>query len=161
MSYPSKSEVYNQNPNPNLIQNPYPSMSSVGQSQKAPISVKGGIYEKPNQNIPNNQTPNPPNYGAPMPGPMQPHGPMPPVPHGPMPMATPVYVPPPVPGAIPVGAVPVYPPPYPVPYGVYPYPYPYGMPHPTVLVLPPGYQRDFSGGYSPWGNLAEDLDSLF
>ena len=59
MSYPSKSEVYNQNPNPNLNQNPYPSMSSVGQSQKAPISVKGGIYEKPNQNIPNNQTPNP------------------------------------------------------------------------------------------------------
>ena len=39
MSYPSKSEVYNQNPNPNFNQNPYPSMSSVGQSQKAPISV--------------------------------------------------------------------------------------------------------------------------
>jgi len=185
MSLPTQSEVNYPNQNPNLNQNPYPSMSSGGGYPEPPIGVKGGIYEKPNQNIPNNQTPPPQNYGAPTPGPMQPHGPMPPMqahgpmppmqahgpmppmpPHGPMPMATPVYVPPPVPGTVPVGAVPVYPRPYPVPYGVYPpypcpYPYPYGVPHATVLVLPPGYQRDFSGGYSPWGNLAEDLDSLF
>ena len=200
MSLPEKQEIYNSNQNPNSNYPPMP--SSVDEYPKSNVGFKGGIYEKPDQNISNNQSPPPNNYGAPMPGPMQPQGPMPPMqphgpmppmqphgpitpipphgpmppmqpqgsmppmqPHGPMPMATPVYVPPPVPGTIPVGAVPIYPRPYPVPYGAYPYPYPYpypyGVPHATVLVLPPGYQRDFYGGYSPWGNLAEDLDSLF
>ena len=64
---------------------------------------------------------------------------------------------------MPPGVVPVMAPPM-VPYGVYPQPYPYPYPvarPPTVMVIPPGYTRDFTGGYSPWGNIADDLDNLF
>ena len=54
--------------------------------------------------------------------------------------------------------------PYPQPYAQpYAYPY-YGQPQArpkTVVVLPPGYKRDYSAGYSPWGNLEEDLDNIF
>jgi hypothetical protein len=67
-------------------------------------------------------------------------------------MAQPVYVPPPV--AVP-GAIPIYPHAYP---GVYPYSV--VVPNP-VVVLPPGYRRVYGFGYSPWGDLADDLDSLF
>ena len=56
---------------------------------------------------------------------------------------------------------------YPAPYypgdPMYPYPY-YPPPQPptnTVVVLPPGYKPDYSAGYSPWGNLSEDLNNLF
>ena len=45
----------------------------------------------------------------------------------------------------------------------YAYPY-YGQPQTrpkTVVVLPPGYKRDYSAGYCPWGNLEEDLDNIF
>ncbi len=46
----------------------------------------------------------------------------------------------------------------------YPYPY-YGppqQPQPNIVyVLPPGYKRDNSPGFSPWGNLEEDLRTLF
>ena len=77
-------------------------------------------------------------------------------PHGAVPVAQPVYVPPPIPGTIPV-----YPAGYPVPYGVYPgYPYPYPM-QPTAVVLPPGYTRDYSAGFSPFGDLADDINNLF
>ena len=49
---------------------------------------------------------------------------------------------------------------------MYPQPYPYYPPPPppggnTVFVIPPGYEYDYSGGYSPFGNLMEDLDNLF
>jgi hypothetical protein len=57
------------------------------------------------------------------------------------------------------GAIPVYPPGYPVPVGVYPYPY--GVVQPTAVVIPPGYTRDYSMGFSPWGDLADDLNNLF
>ena len=43
------------------------------------------------------------------------------------------------------------------------YPY-YGQPQrrpKTVVVLPPGYKRDYSPGYCPWGNIQEDLDNIF
>ena len=47
----------------------------------------------------------------------------------------------------------------------YPYPYPYyGQPPMggnTVFVIPQGYTTTENAGYSPWGNLAEDLDNLF
>ena len=43
----------------------------------------------------------------------------------------------------------------------YPYYGPPSMGPNTILVIPPGYQRDYSGGYSPWGDLADDLDNLF
>ena len=56
---------------------------------------------------------------------------------------------------------------YPVPYypgdPMYPYPYypPQQPPTNTVVVLPPGYKPDYNPGYSPWGNLSEDLQNLF
>ncbi len=48
-------------------------------------------------------------------------------------------------------------------------PYPYYPPPPppppsggnTIVVIPPGYEVDFSPGYSPFGNLLDDLDNLF
>ena len=45
----------------------------------------------------------------------------------------------------------------------YPQPMPYygPMPRTTTMVLPPGYHLDYSAGYSPWGNLREDLENLF
>ena len=57
---------------------------------------------------------------------------------------------------------------YPYPGYYYPpgqpiYPYPYYGPQPqtnSVLVLPPGYKPDYSAGYCPWGNLADDLNNL-
>ena len=55
---------------------------------------------------------------------------------------------------------------YPVPYypvdplNPYPY-YPPLQPNNTVVVLPPGYKPDYNPGYSPWGNLSEDLNNLF
>ena len=77
------------------------------------------------------------------------------------PPITPPHPPYPPVGVVP-GAVPVYAP-HLVPYGVYPqpYPYPYPVAPPTVVVLPPGYSRDFSGGYSPWGNIMDDIDNIF
>ena len=156
MSLPSQSEIENSRKNPNQS-TPYPQYSQP---------PNPNFYEKPNRpGEINNNNPPPPNYGAPAPGnPQMQRNPMPmnrPMPvNGPRPIAQPVYVPPPM--AVP-GAVPYYPPPYP---GVYPYPYPmppYGYPRPinSVVVLPPGYHRDFSAGYSPWGDLADDLDNLF
>ena len=79
-------------------------------------------------------------------------------------MTQPVYATPPVavrPGVVPV---PVYPAPiYPRPFGVYPVPsvYPYPVAGPTVMVLPPGYHRDFTPGYSPFGDLWDDINSIF
>ena len=79
-------------------------------------------------------------------------------PHGPQ------YAPYPVPGVqfIPVAA------PYQMGYyppQMYGQAYPYYGPPPmgpnAVVVLPPGYKRDDSAGYSPWGNFAEDLENLF
>ena len=166
MSLPSKSEIDNRQINPiqNSVQ--YPSFSEISEYPKSNQGNKGRIYEKPNQ------PPQPQNYGAPIPGnpqmlnrpipnqpmpngPLPAHGPMPMAAHGPMPLASPVYIPPPVPGAIPV-----YPQPYPVPYGVYPYPQ-YVVANSTMVILPPGYKRDYSPGYSPWGDLADDLNNLF
>ena len=70
-----------------------------------------------------------------------------------------------VPFVQPVNApgMPVPNPPYPMPY-YYPAPgnpYPYYPPQPGTItyVLPPGYKPD--RGYSPWGDLAEDLRDLF
>ena len=65
----------------------------------------------------------------------------------------------------PVG-VPLAYPGYPSPYypGAPMYPYPYVARPPvsnTVVVLPPGYKQDFTAGYSPYGNIAEDLNNLF
>ena len=44
--------------------------------------------------------------------------------------------------------------------------YPYYAPPPpppprTVVVIPPGYTADYSPGYSPWGDIADDFDNLF
>ena len=140
---------------------PYPNQSGAYSSGSGGYS-KQNLYEKPmsNKNIRNqpNQSnnmpppqninsPPPPNYGAPLPG------------RGPMPMVQPIYANPPI--AVP-GAVPIYPRPiYPVPYGVYPYPYPYPNPGNTVVVIPPGYRRDYTGGYSPFGDIIDDLENLF
>jgi len=48
-------------------------------------------------------------------------------------------------------------------------PYPYYPPPPppppsggnTIVVIPPGYEVDYSPGYSPFGDLLDDLDNLF
>ena len=69
----------------------------------------------------------------------------------------PIRVPVGVPLGVPVGVprvMPIYPP------TVYPA-YPYPVPNPTVTVIPPGYQPDYTGVYSPLGNIADDLDNLF
>ena len=100
----------------------------------------------PNQN-PNNQ----PQIGA---NPNQPQYPIP------------IQAVPPGQYVRPVGVVPLQYSAYPAPY--YPgqpiyQPYPY-MPRPpvsnTVVVLPPGYKQDFSLGYSPYGNIADDLNNI-
>ena len=154
MSLPSQSEVDKSYNSKRIPQNPpsqYPNFppSQPGQNP--------GIYEKPNPNYrppPQNMNPPPQNMNPPPAAPAPGNRP-------PVPVAQPVYVAPPVgmvaPGVVPVMAPPVY------PYGVYPqpYPYPYPVANPTVVVVPPGYHRDFTGGYSPWGNLADDLDNLF
>ena len=31
----------------------------------------------------------------------------------------------------------------------------------SVFIIPPGYKRDYSGGYKTWGDLADDLNNLF
>ena len=65
-----------------------------------------------------------------------------------------------VPMGIPVQNYPYQGPYYPSGQPIYPYPY-YG-PQPSinpVVVMPPGYKPDY--GYSPWGNIAEDLNNLF
>ena len=31
----------------------------------------------------------------------------------------------------------------------------------TVVVIPPGYNRDYSAGYSPYGNIIDDIDYMF
>ena len=72
--------------------------------------------------------------------------------------------------AVPVGN-PVYVPVAQMPYypgaPMYPPPYPYYGPPPmqgsgnTVIVIPPGYERDYSPGYKPWGDLRDDLRNLF
>ena len=80
------------------------------------------------------------------------------VPVGP-PQLMPVAVPSPPPQPY---AVPYYPPVQPqMPMypGAYPYP-PRAGPN-TVVVLPPGYKRDYSAGYSPFGDICDDFDNLF
>ena len=45
----------------------------------------------------------------------------------------------------------------------YAYPY-YGQPvrkPKTYVVLPPGYQRDYSARYCPYGDIEDDLDNIF
>ena len=62
----------------------------------------------------------------------------------------------------PVQPMPMYPQPaYPQPvYSPPAYPY-YSQPPRTVVVVPPGYTADYSAGYSPWGDIADDFDNLF
>ena len=168
MSLPSQSAL-NKNPNnQNQNNNDYPPLPSFIDEPPSKPSYKG-FSEKPHPNTalrstnPQNpqQMPNPPVQGGSMPPAQGGHMPPPPPngqipPHGAVPVAQPVYVPPPIPGTIPV-----YPAGYPVPYGVYPgYPYPYPM-QPTAVVLPPGYTRDYSAGFSPFGDLADDINNLF
>ena len=124
-----------------------------------------GIYDKPVSLSEQNQSqPQPLPQSQPQPQP-QPQlqqnqiyqsNPQPQIPMG---VASPYYQPVGNPPGMPVvnGAYPM-----PVYYGAPGYPYPYYAPQPgvnTVLVLPPGYKRD--RGYSPWGDLAEDIRDLF
>ena len=103
-----------------------------------------------NQNIPR-QNPNVPQQNRANPNQQQ--QPMPMAPGVARPYVQPVGVPMQYPG-------------YPVPYypgdPMYPYPYypPQQPPANTVVVLPPGYQPDYSPGYCPWGDLVEDLNNL-
>ena len=166
MSLPSQSEIENRNyPNKNPqyppLQNPpqYPNMPPPNNYPPPQPGQKPGIYEKP---IPNNQANYPPPPQNMNPPPVQNRPPPIPGNRPPMPVAQPVLIPPPAGVIPPPGVVPVIPQPI-YPYGVYPqaYPYPVVGPSSTVLVIPPGYQRDFTGGYSPWGSLADDLDNLF
>ena len=73
--------------------------------------------------------------------------------------------------AVPVGPpqlMPVAVPQYQIPYyqgqAMYAPPY-YGQQQQispnTVVVIPPGYKKDYSVNYSPWGNIADDFDNIF
>ena len=147
--------------NPPQMPNPPVQGGPMLPAQGAPYPPAQGAPYPPGQGVPPPQgAPYPPPQGAPYPPAQGGHMPPPPngqiPPHGAVPVAQPVYVPPPIPGTIPV-----YPAGYPVPYGVYPgYPYPYPM-QPTAVVLPPGYTRDYSAGFSPFGDLADDINNLF
>ena len=149
VGYPKFSEVQN-TPNANLPNAPGPAPYN-----QMPPQMYEKPGEKPTQPIQQPQMAQPPQpkpqNAQPVPGQMYmgPHGPQ----YAAYPVAGPQFVP--VAAPYPMG---YYPPP------MYPQPYPYyGQPPmvPTVLVLPPGYKRDNSCRYSPWGNLAEDLESLF
>ena len=53
--------------------------------------------------------------------------------------------------------------PQPPMYAPQPYPY-YAQPQSgpnTVVVVPPGYTRDYTPNYTPFGNVADDFDNLF
>ena len=86
--------------------------------------------------------------------------PMPNIPHGQIGIAyQPMGIAQGVPIVNPVG----YPMAYYGPPG-YPYVYPNYAPQPmpgSVVVVPPGYKPDNSCGYSPWGDLGDDLRNLF
>ena len=82
-----------------------------------------------------------------------------------VPVGNPKYVPVVTQQMVPMPQMPYYPggvmPPQPYP-PAYPYYGPQAMPPSgnTVYVIPPGYERDYSDGYNPWGNLREDLANL-
>ena len=46
-----------------------------------------------------------------------------------------------------------------MPYGYGPMPM--GVPQTNVVVLPPGYKVDHDSGYSPFGNVFDEMNSLF
>ena len=91
-------------------------------------------------------------------------------------VAVPIGTPQLMPVAVPQYQVPVYPqppmyapqPPMYAPqspmYAPQPQPYPYYPPQPqgpnTVLVVPPGYTRDYSANYSPFGDIMDDFYNL-
>ena len=189
-NYPTKSELDNQNNyNPNYESAHYPKFSDI-HDDPSPVPIPNynkynQHYDKPNKQpkIPKVKKQKDYNYPKKQKKIKQPKQYMPPkqmfqpymgmgAPKGyiAVPVGKPKYVP--ViqqPQMAPMGQMPyypggaMYPQPYPYPY---PYPpvYPYGPQAPagnTVYVIPPGYERDYSDGYNPWGNLREDLDNLF
>lgn len=139
---PSQNPKISQQSLSNQNQSQYPSLSqinAVNKTQNSNIPQQNISNQNPPQN--SNQIP-PQNAGQPRV----------------------IAVPTMVPGACisPVGV--------PLAYSAYPstyipgapmYPYPYGVRPPVSVVLPAGYNPTLSPGYSPYGNIAEDLNNLF
>ena len=181
-NYPTKSELDNQNNYNEVYESAhYPKFSDI-HDEPAPKPIPNypnynQYYDKPNKQPKMPKVPKQKDYNYPkkqkkvkqpkqyMPQQMnQPYMAMgAPKGYVAVPVGNPKYVPvmqqPQMVPCYPGGAM--YPQPYP-----YPPAYPYGpqaMPPAgnTVYVIPPGYERDYSDGYNPWGNLREDLDNLF
>ena len=182
-SLPSKSEVENQhkanisqtagkpsftpnNPNDNNQDMAPPPLNGQNQIRQHPIDE---IFDTPSEKVKdnnNNNKPTPVRQNNSQPQPQlrsQPQGQLP----QPQQNASNANNPQP---QIQMGVASPYVQPVGVPFGnpYYPgqpmYPYPYYGPQPpvnTVVVLPPGYKPDNSPGYCPWGNLGEDLRTLF
>ena len=157
INYPSQQEVITNGNNPNISpSSDFPSNQNNNQINNN--NVNNNIYSKPVSLPEQNQFQSQAQpLSQPQQNPIYQNNPQPQIPMG---VASPYYQP----VAYPPGGMPVVNGPYPMPvyYGAPGYPYPYYPPQPgvkTVLVLPPGYKRD--RGYSPWGDLSEDLENLF
>ena len=184
-NYPTKSEIDNQNIYLNIYESAhYPKFSDI-HDEPAPEPIpnyhnNNHYYDKPNKKpkVPKVQKQNDYNYPKNQKKIKQPKQYMPPkqmlqpymgmgAPKGyaAVPVGKPKYVPVMQPQMAPMNQMPYYPggAMYPQPYP-YPPAYPYGPQAPegnTVYLIPPGYERDYSDRYNPWGNLREDLDNLF